>query len=142
MERYELLEHKADAYIKAYGATLEEAFENAAFAMFSIMTDITAVEEKLSYSIEIEASDILELLYNWLEHLLVQFETEYELCCRFEVKKIEKSNGALRLSANVYGEPYDAQKHPSRSEVKAVTYHKMDIGKENGRHVLKFILDL
>ncbi|HIE14021.1 TPA: archease, partial [Candidatus Bathyarchaeota archaeon] len=40
MERkFELLEHRADAYIASYGRTLQEAFENAGLALFEVMTD-------------------------------------------------------------------------------------------------------
>ena len=41
-KRFEFLEHTADAYIIAYGKDLAEAFENAALAMFEVMTN-TAV---------------------------------------------------------------------------------------------------
>ena len=38
--RFEFLEHTADVYIRAYGKTMEEAYENAALAMFEVMTDL------------------------------------------------------------------------------------------------------
>ena len=37
--KFEYLEHTADVYIAAHGATMEEAFGNAALAMFEVMTD-------------------------------------------------------------------------------------------------------
>ena len=45
---YEFLEHMADAYIAAYGKDLAEAFENAALAMFDVMTEV----EKVSSEVE------------------------------------------------------------------------------------------
>jgi len=41
--QFDFLEHTADAYIAAYGKTLDEAFENAALAMFEIITDIKTI---------------------------------------------------------------------------------------------------
>ena len=32
--KFEFLEHTADVYVRAYGATMEEAYANAALAMF------------------------------------------------------------------------------------------------------------
>jgi SHS2 domain-containing protein len=50
---YELLEHTADAYIAAYGKDLAEAFENAAVAMFDVMTDVEKVSPEVEDSIEV-----------------------------------------------------------------------------------------
>ncbi len=37
--KFEFLEHTADVYIRAHGKTMEEAYENAALAMFETITD-------------------------------------------------------------------------------------------------------
>ena len=42
--KFELLEHTADIYVAAYGVNMAEAFENAATAMFEVITDIAKVE--------------------------------------------------------------------------------------------------
>jgi SHS2 domain-containing protein len=42
--KYEFLEHVSDAYIATYGRSLEEAFQNAALAMFEVMTDTHKIE--------------------------------------------------------------------------------------------------
>jgi len=73
--RFEFLEHTADAYIAAYGDSLEEAFENAALATFEVMTDIEKVEPKVEDTVEVEAHDEYALLYNWLEEFINKFET-------------------------------------------------------------------
>ncbi len=44
---FEFLEHMADAYVAAYGKNLAEAFENAALAMFNVMTE---TEKAVSYT--------------------------------------------------------------------------------------------
>ena len=41
-----LEEHTADVAFIAYGKDLNEAFENAAKAMFNVMTDISKVDKK------------------------------------------------------------------------------------------------
>jgi SHS2 domain-containing protein len=74
--KFEFLEHTADVYIAAHGKTLEEAFENAALAMFEVMTDTETVSPDLEDSVEVEAEDEYALLYSWLEALLVKFETQ------------------------------------------------------------------
>jgi len=70
MKKYELIEHTADVGVKAYGKTLSEAFENAAKAMFDIITDTSEVESTGQYNIELKASDLEQLLVDFLSELL------------------------------------------------------------------------
>jgi SHS2 domain-containing protein len=53
MEKFKFFEHTADVEFEAYGKTLEEAFENAALAMFSVMTDTIKVKPKTKKEFEI-----------------------------------------------------------------------------------------
>ncbi|MEM2896725.1 MAG: archease [Candidatus Bathyarchaeia archaeon] len=139
---YEFLEHVSDAYIMAYGKTLNEAFENAARAMFDVMTDVVSIEPKIEEMVEVKAKDEYELLYNWLEILLIKFDTESMLYSKFSVYEIGKSCEEAFLKAKIYGEPFDINKHVSKIEVKAITFHQMEILKKNDFYTLKFILDL
>jgi len=142
MKRYEFLEHVSDAYIAAYGKTLEEAFQNAAEAMFQTMIETRTVSLTLEEMVTAEGRDREALLYNWLETLLLKFDMEGKVYSKFEVEKIEKRNSEFALKATVRGELYDADKHRPKVEVKAVTYHQMKIEEQNGSYRLKFILDL
>jgi len=139
---FEFLEHTADEYVKAYGASLEEAFESAALAMFEVMTDIETIEPKDEESVEVDAEDEESLLYLWLESLLIKFDVDQKLYSRFNINKIKRKEGGVSLNATIWGETYDPNKHPSRTDIKAITYHRMEILKENHKTVLKFILDI
>lgn len=141
-KRFEFLEHTADAYIAAYGRSLEEAFENAAYATFMVMTDAERIEPRVEGSVEVEGQDEQALLYNWLEALLVKFEVLDHLYSRFKITSIEKTSEGWKLRAKIWGEPFDAEKHVSKVGIKAVTYHQMEIVKEKGVVTVKFILDI
>ena len=69
MKRFEFLPHTADVYIAAYGRTLEEAFANAALAMFEVMTDTSRVEPRVSKRVRVEGFDLESLLYLSLIHI-------------------------------------------------------------------------
>ncbi len=140
--RFSFLEHTADAYIAAYGETLEEAFENAAFATMEVMTDAEKVEPKIEDSVEVEAHDEYALLYNWIEELLIKFETTENLYSRFKISSIEETASGWRLKAKIWGEPFDPEKHPRKVGVKAITYHRMEIVKKLEKVAVKFILDI
>jgi SHS2 domain-containing protein len=141
-KRFEFLEHTADLYIAAFGRSLEEAFENAASAMFEGMTDSAKVQRKREDRIEVEGYDEQALLYNWLEALLVKFDITGNLYSRFKVEKIEKTSQGFRMKARIWGEPFDKEKHLSKVGVKAVTYHQMEIIRQPDLVTVKFILDI
>ena len=140
--KFEFLEHTADVYIAAYGATLAESFENAALAMFEVMTDTEKVSSDIEDSVEIEAEDEYALLYSWLEALLVKFETKNMLYSKFKISSIKETPEGFRIQATVWGEKFNARKHTQKVGVKAVTYHRMEIIKDIDNVRLEFILDI
>ena len=84
-KKFEFLEHKADVYVAAYGETLEEAFQNAAVATFEVMTETKDVTPKFVETVEVKGFDEKALLYNWLESLLVKFDTTEILYSKFKI---------------------------------------------------------
>ncbi|MEM3577319.1 MAG: archease [Candidatus Bathyarchaeia archaeon] len=139
---FEFLEHTADVYIAAYGRDLTEAFENAALAMFEVMTDTKNVDPKVSDSVEVAAHDEQALLYSWLEALLVKFELNEMLYSKFKIQSLTKTSDGFRLEAKIWGEKFNPKKHVQKMGVKAITYHMMEIIKKPGKVVLRFILDI
>ena len=139
---FEFLEHMADAYVAAYGRDLAEAFENAAAAMFEVMTEIERVKPEVEDYIEVEATDEYALLYNWLEALLVKSEINEMLYSKFEISEITRTNNGLKLKARIWGEKFNSKKHQQKVGVKAITYHQMEIIREPNKTTVKFILDI
>ncbi|MGA3289622.1 MAG: archease [Candidatus Bathyarchaeia archaeon] len=140
--KFEFLEHTADVYVRAHGKTMEEAYENAALAMFEVMTDTDKITQRQEETLEVEAEDQYALIYNWLEALLVKFETENMLYSKFQITNWKETDENFKFKAKIWGEKFDPQKHPSRVGVKAVTYHRMVMIRERDRVLLEFILDI
>jgi len=140
-KEFEYLDHTADVYIKAYGKSIDEAFENAAKAMFNVMTDIDKITPNIVREVNIKEEDLEALLYSWLENLLILFDSEGLVFSKFKVK-IEKRNDHYLLKGRAWGERFDPKKHPSKTEVKAVTYSLMEIHEEEGNSYVKFVLDI
>lgn len=139
---FEFLEHTADIYIVAHGKSLEEAFENAALATFEVMTETKKVIPRLEETVNAEGYDEKALLYNWLETLIVKFETTENLYSEFEITSLQKTIKGYKLHAKIRGEKFNQEKHPQKVGVKAVTYHRMEIIKKPDRVTVKFILDI
>ncbi|MBS7632268.1 archease [Candidatus Bathyarchaeota archaeon] len=139
---FEFLEHTADAYIAAYGKNLAEAFENAALALFEVMTDTSQVAPAQEDKVEVTAEDEFSLLYSWLEALLVKSDTSQMLYSKFKILEIYEASDSFRLKAKIWGEKFNSKKHLQKVGVKAVTYHRMEILKDSQKVTLRFILDI
>jgi SHS2 domain-containing protein len=140
--KWEHFEHTADIGIRGYGKTLEEAFENVAIALFEVMVDTSKVEKKTVKEVEAEGEDLQSLLYNFLEQLLIIHDIEGLVFRDFEVK-IEKTNRSYKLKAKAYGEELDLEKHEPKEEVKAITYHEMEIKQlEDGTWIVQLVPDI
>jgi SHS2 domain-containing protein len=139
---YRFLPHTTDAFVESVGTNLEEALENAALALFDTMCDLDSVSPKLHDVITVEGADELELLYNWLEALLLRFELNRKVYSKFHVSLTKKPEGGLRITAEADGESFDRQKHHPKVEVKAVTYHRMEVSQEGDLTIVRFLLDL
>lgn len=130
MKKYKLIEHTADVGIKAYGKNLSEAFENAAIGMFDIITDKSKIENVGQYNIEMDAPDLEQLLVDWLSELLFLNSAKNLIFNKFNVT-IDKTH----LSALVSGEEFYELKHNMGTEIKAVTYHMLELRKKKPFYV-------
>ena len=138
MERYKLLDHTADIGIIASGEDISEAFGNAAYAMFDILTDIHKIKEKSSFEVQVSAENTAELLVAWLNELLYQYEVERFICRRFSINDIDKTS----LRALVFGEKIDPTRHEIRTEIKSVTYHQFRVEKMDDGWEAQVIFDV
>ena len=137
MKQYEYFDVTADIGFKSYGANLNEAFENAGLAIFNIISDTSDIDGEVEKSFEVTSEDEVSLLYDYLEELLFLHETEFMLFSEFHVDIDDN----LHLKATIKGEGIDWDKHDRKTEIKAITFHKMDVKKTN--HVmLQAIVDL
>jgi SHS2 domain-containing protein len=145
-KKFEFFDVTADIGFTAYGLSLTEGFQNAANALFEVITDTNLVNVEVLKDIEIKSEDLISLLYDFLEELLFLHETEFLLFSEFNVKDIkqitENNEDFFILNATVGGEAIDWNKHQQKAEVKAITFHQMNVFKNNNVWNLKAILDL
>ncbi len=140
MIEYEFFDVTADVGFLAYGVSLEEAYENASKAMFNVISNTSNVDPVISKNISIVSEDLISLLYDYLDELLFLSETEFLLFSEFNIS-ITPEDDEFKLDGVVKGESINWNKHERGSEVKAVTYHLMDV-KEDDICKVRVILDL
>ena len=121
---------------------MEEAFSQAGLALFEIMLDTENVHPKTNEDIQTSGHDEKELLYNYLEELLLLFEIKHLALGDFTVSSITPTQDEIRLKGKTSGEPYDRARHNGKVEVKGITYHLMEIAKHPAKVTVRFLLDL
>lgn len=134
---FEVIEHTADVGIIARGATLPDVFANAAVGMMSFIIQPHLVRPRESRRVVVEAEDRDALLVAWLNELLVLLNGDGFIPREFRIVQLTDS----RLEADVLGEPVDPRRHQFRLDVKAATYHQLEISRDNGWHA-KVIFDV
>ena len=134
---HETFEHQADIGVRGFGASLEEAYENAAAAMYSVMVDIGRIEQRESRTLHVTAGDREQLLVEWLNALLALSDIERMVFSRFEVH-IEGND----LSGTAWGERLDRPRHVPKVEVKGATYHLLKVADKDGRYTAQCVVDV
>jgi SHS2 domain-containing protein len=125
---FETIDHTADIGVIVHGRDLGETFANAARAMFSLITDLTNVDEATCREIQVSAEDIEGLLVAWLDELIYLFDVEGIIFKRFEVAAIT----ATELTASSYGEKLNPLRHELKMGIKAATYHMLRVEEDDG----------
>ena len=121
--RYELIEHTADIFVKAYGTDIADAFASVAEAMFLQMVDESPIALVEEITLTIEGIDRENLLVAFLSELILLHDTT-GLVLGEVVVQFGTEN---RLTARCRGEKFDEQKHRHGLMFKAVSYHMMEI---------------
>lgn len=146
--RYMMLSHKkrikfkiegttADKRLIAFGANHKELFQNAAIGMISEIVDLGKVGETENKWMEVKGTEDFEgLLIDWLNELLFYYDSENFIGKRFEIKFLEKNY----LKALVHGST--GSDDLTIGEIKAATYHEVEILDRNGALEARIILDV
>ena len=139
--KYKFLEHTADTKFQAFGNNLEEAFSNAAIAMFEVMVKTEKIEKKIVKKIELKADDKESLLYKWLEELLFLLDTEFFMLNNIKSMTIKQEGEKYSLISEIEGDTYKDE-YNMHGSIKAVTYNEMFVKEEKGKAIVQVVLDI
>lgn len=135
---FEILEHTADIGLRAWGATLQEAFENAATALSAIVVELDDIQPRIAYPIAASGDDDQSLLVNWLNEALYYLDARRIVLRRFRIEHF----GDGRVAGQAWGEPRDPVKHRPKVIVKGVTYHQLKIDQRPDGWQVQVFLDI
>jgi SHS2 domain-containing protein len=120
---YRFIDHTADFRLEIFGADEKDLFVQAAKALTDLITDPKRLEGRHRQILSVSGDDWSDLIVNWLRELLYLWSGEERLVSRVILHALEPT----RLEATVITDVFDADRHPIRNEIKAVTYHQIDV---------------
>lgn len=135
---YETFDHGADIGVRCFGPTREIAFEEAAMAMTSVMTQPEKVASRLTVNIACDAPDDELLLVDWLNALIYEMSTRKIVFGRY---RVQIHNHFLTGTAE--GEEIEGERHQPAVEIKGATYTALAVREtESGGWLAQCVVDV
>jgi len=137
---YEVFDHTADAGLRVCGADLDELLREGARALTAVLVaDPRSIPADRTERLAIEAGRLDDLFFDFLAELLVRFDTSGFVARRVE---LEVSAQPPALRATVEGGTFDPDRHAGGHEVKAITYHDLEVRRTDGGYEARVIIDI
>ncbi len=121
--KYILIDHTADFGIHIFGSDLKELFTNAAIAASDCITDIQQLKGSELLEIHVTGDDLPDLMVNWLREILFIWAGKDLLVKDADIISFSE----YELSAEIKADPFDSDIHIIKNEIKAVTYHEIQV---------------
>ena len=135
---WEHLPHGADIGVRGVGHSKEEAFEQAGLALTAVITDLQTVVAESTIEIRCAALDDELLLVEWLNALIYEMTTRKMLFSKFAVRIDDH-----QLSAKLWGETIDMNRHDTAVEVKGATCTELKVAqRDNGAWLAQCVVDV
>ena len=135
---YEILDHTADIRIRVRAIGLKTLFSKTARAMFDIIAEkkTASVAGKKAVKIIQRGKNLEDLFINWLNELLSLSSAYGLVFSSFKIKNLGKNS----LEAFVLGERI--KNYQINKEIKAATYHQLQIVKDGDSWKAEVIFDV
>ncbi len=137
-KKYRLIDHTADFGIHVFGDSLQDLFENAAHAMFEQIVEPNTLKRLDTYKTHVKGDDWPDLMVNWLRELLFLWTGKELFVKHADIQTISEYD----LTATLSFEPFDPDRHIIKNELKAVTYHQIQVDRGPSGWEARIIFDV
>jgi len=140
---YEVFEHTADTGLRIQARDLNGLFKDAAEGFYSLVTDLATVKAAPGAALQevemnFQEENAAELFMHWLQEVLFFFSARKLVL--IEMKFVSLTPMILKVKGKAVR--FDPKEHPSRHEVKAVTYHQFRVVQAPGGWEAEVIFDI
>ena len=137
-KRYHLIDHTADFGIQVFGSDSRELFINAALALFDVITEMDVLKGHDSCHITASGADWPDLMINWLREILYLWNGKERLLKSVQILSLSEN----KISAKIYFDAYKPDRHIIKTEIKAVTYHQIQVKSSPSGWKAQIIFDI
>jgi protein archease len=134
---YEFVDHPSEAMVRVTAKNVNGVFEDAAKALFDLMTDINTVKPDRDFNIHLNSEDKALLLIDWLNRLIWIHEVENVFLCRFKVS----AQPAWSVTAQAWGQSITPEQE-RRLHAKSATYGQLQWKETSQGHEVQFVIDI
>ena len=127
----------------AKGNSIENCFRGVIRAFSDLLTHESLIDCALKTEIELKAKTYEELVFDFVEHLVILTTTEpYFIPTELANFSIDDQHGKLTLRCFLVGDYFDPKKHQYGTEIKAASYHQLKVTNEQGSWAINFLVDI
>ena len=135
---YTPVDHTADLGIIVTGTDVEDLFEKAAQSIIEIMFQKRALNGTESIKVSLDGEDLADLMVRWLGEILYLFDAEQKIVSGVRTIKIKRTH----LEAILNIATFHPDQHEIATEIKAVTYHEIEVTQKPDKWSARVIFDL
>jgi len=135
---YEVIHHTADVGIRVFGENPKALFQNSAMALMDQIVETASLLPQKEIRFTIKGNDWPDLMVNWLREILYLWSGKALLTRSVQIQSITEKS----LSSHVWVDPFSLQRHTLISEIKAVTYHQIQVLDRGSSWEAKVIFDI
>lgn len=139
---YKFIDHTADIAVDIEADKLNELFIASAYAWKETISDEKFDNSTFDKKIFLEDSSLEILLVSFLSELNYFFQHESWMMTSVKNAEVDDIYGVWKLEAEISGFIFDRSKIKLKSEIKAVTYHQMEIKFNLNTYSTRIVFDI
>ena len=135
---YSLFSHTADLGMTVTGHSCDELFRNAGLALMELLVNSKPCYPERKLEVSLYGNDLPDLMVKWLSEILYLFEGERVIVTEISINSIRSNKITSTLSVT----KFDNEHLEILREIKAVTYHQIEVTEKKGLWTARVIFDL
>lgn len=139
---FKVLAHTADIALEVQGDDLNALFIDAARGWKNIVIENSETRLRDKRKLKMTSFEVEDLLIQWLSELNYFLTVHQWILHEIKSLNIHSVENELILEAEIGGEPLDSERHYIYCDIKAVTYHQLNIEKVANQYHTRIIFDL
>ena len=132
------IDHTADLGFEVWAESPQSLFAEAVLALGDLCYDRAAVCSREQRRLRIHGASPEERLVRWLHEVYMLLESELWLTAVASDVTIEGDT----VQGTLHGEPVERPRHTLHTEIKAITYHGLEIARSRGAWRAVVVVDV